>query len=379
MTALEWAAFVVGAMIVLGVELSIIRTLIVPRGLASKTVALVTKLTRGVFLALANRSSDFATKDRILVLHGPAMLIAILVVWLAAFLLGFTLMLLPFVDSGFSQAMREAGSSMLTLGYAGTDGLGATAVHFFAAATGLITVALQIAYLPTLYSAFNRRETLVTMLQSRAGAPAWGPEILNRHHLVGLMDNLPYLFTEWEQWSADVAESHSSYPMLVYFRSPAPLRSWIVSLLAVMDAAAMHASFNPSQSTIEARLCIRMGFLCLREIAGAIGIGYDPDPMPHDPIELTYEDFVGAHHKLSESGYPMEVSPEEAWPHFRGWRVNYEAISYAIADHVVAPPGPWSGGRTHLPGMAIVPQPPANRTPENPEPGERYPGAGTGF
>jgi hypothetical protein len=377
--ALEWAAFTVGCLVVLGVELSIIRTLVVPRGLASKTVALVADLTRKAFLTLANLSSDFATKDRILVLHGPAMLVAILVVWLTAFLLGFSLMLMPFVTDGFEQAIRESGSSMLTLGYAGSHGFGATTIHFIAAATGLITVALQIAYLPTLYSAFNRRETLVTMLQSRAGAPAWGPEILSRHHVVGLMDNLPYLFTEWEQWSADVAESHSSYPMLVHFRSPAPLRSWIVSLLAVMDAAALHASFNPSQSTIEARLCIRMGFLALREIATAVGIAYNPDPLPSDPIELTYEEYLGAYHRLAERGYEMEVSPEEAWPHFRGWRVNYESIAYAIADYVVAPPGPWSGPRQHLPGLEIVPQPPANRTPENPEPADRGRGTGAGF
>jgi hypothetical protein len=121
-----------------------------------------------------------------------------------------------------------------------------------------------------------------------------------------------------------------------------------------------------------------MGFLCLREIASATDIPHDPDPYPTDPIELTFEDFAGAVVKLRERGYTMEVSAEEAWPHFRGWRVNYESVAYALADRVMAPPGPWSGERTHLPGMAILPQRPANRTPEEPEPDDRLRGEGHG-
>jgi hypothetical protein len=41
-----------------------------------------------------------------------------------------------------------------------------------------------------------------------------------RHQLVGLIGNLPALFADWEQWAADVTESHTSYPSLLYFRSP---------------------------------------------------------------------------------------------------------------------------------------------------------------
>ncbi len=363
---MKWVGFAFGLLLVGSTTASIVRTLIVPRGLASKSVAIVVEGLRKFFLFLANRTDDYARKDRILVGHGPAVLIAVLLVWMALFLVGYGFMLWPLIEGGLGQALRESGSSMLTLGYTATDNGPSTLIHFSAAATGLITVALQVAYLPTLYASFNRREMLVTMLQSRAGAPAWGPEILIRHHLVGLMDNLPQLFRDWESWSADVAETHASYPTLIYFRSPAPLRSWIVSLLAVMDAAAMETSLNPSKATAEYRLCIRMGFLCLREVASAVDIPHDPDPFPDDPIELTYEDFLGAIHKMAEREYPMERSPEEAWSDFRGWRVNYEAVAYAIADRVVAPPGPWSGPRTHLPGMAILPQRPTNRTPSSP-------------
>jgi hypothetical protein len=67
----------------------------------------------------------------------------------------------------------------------------------------------------------------------------------------------------------------------------------------------------------------------------------------------------------------MERSPDEAWDHFRGWRVNYESLAYAFADLTTAPPGPWTGPRAHLPGMAIVPERPPNRRPEDPSDSER--------
>jgi hypothetical protein len=272
-------------------------------------------------------------------------------------------MLWPLIDGTFPEALRESGSSLLTLGITGGVAAGANVVYFAAAATGLIVVALQIAYLPTLYASFNRRETLVTMLQSRAGSPAWGPEILVRAHMVGLMPNLPDLYAEWERWAADVAESHTNYPVLVWWRSPDPLRSWIIAMIALMDSAAMYNALSPTAAPIEGRLALRMGFTCLRSIAEVMHIPFDPDPLPTDEIELTYEDFAGGVHRLESVGFPMERTIEEAWDHFKGWRVNYEGVAYALADAVVAPPGPWSGDRRHLPGIAIVPQRPPDRRP----------------
>ncbi len=183
----------------------------------------------------------------------------------------------------------------------------------------------------------------------------------------GLNEELPQFYGEWERWAADVAETHSTYPVLLYFRSPHPLRSWIVSLLAVLDAAALQLALSPSTAPPQARLALRMGFTALRNIADAVRIPYDPDPFPEDPIELTYEEFLGGVHRIQQVGYQPERTPEEAWPHFRGWRVNYEAIAYAIADVVTAPPGPWSGERSHLPDIALVPQRPPDRRPDRPE------------
>jgi hypothetical protein len=377
--ALEVGAFLLGIFIVLGTWGSVLRTLVIPRGYASRLSVFVGRtLTRGFFIRIAKLRDTYEGVDKILAFTAPMALLTTLAVWLTLFVLGFGLIMWSLLEISFPGALREAGSSVFTLGFATTARTTATVVDIFAAATGLLVVALEIAYLPVLYSAFNRRETLVTTLQSRAGSPAWGPEILARHQLVGSLDNLRAFYAEWEVWAADLAESHANYTVLIWFRSPHPYRSWVLALLSVMDSAALYNALNPSSAPSEARMAIRMGFTSLRDIAAAIGIPFDPDPFPDDPIDLTYEDFMDGIERLRDLDFPMERTPEDAWAHFKGWRVNYEAIVYALADVTNSVPGPWSGPRSLLDGITIEPQRPANRRPEDPE-GDSVPRGRRGF
>jgi hypothetical protein len=190
-----------------------------------------------IFHALARTALSYEAKDRLLAAQGPAVLLVQLATWLLCFELGYSLFLWPFVHS-FGAALAETGSSMFTLGFLRTHKAAVTAADVAAAATGISAVALQIAYLPTLYSAFNRRETEVTLLTARAGVPPWGPELLlrTRYGVAALSDDLAAFYERWERWAADVAESHSNYPALVRFRSPHALSSWLIGLLAVMDS-----------------------------------------------------------------------------------------------------------------------------------------------
>ena len=263
-------------------------------------------------------------------------------------------------------SMIHSGSDIFTLGFATPHGGGSSVVAFLAAATGLVIVALQIAYLPALYEAFNRRETLVTLLESRAATPAWGPELLARHHLIGLEAELAPLYADWERWSADVAESHTTYPALMHLRSPHTTNSWILSLIAVLDAAALQLSLQPGSAPTSARMCVRMGFTALRDIARAIQFPFDPDPMPDTAIKLSYVEFLEGVRRLTEAGIDIERAPEEAWPHFRGWRVNYEEIAYWLARHIDAPPALWSGDRPGMTEPPIIPKRPVDRRPGQP-------------
>lgn len=367
MDAVRWGCAAIGVAIVVITLDSVFRTLVVPRALRSRLSSILARGASMPFAWLSGRHPDnYGKRDRVLALQAPTAILLQLLSWMLLLLGGYGLIMWPLGPPTLAAAMREAGSSLLTLGFATTVTVPATIVGFLAAASGLIVVALQIGYLPTLYAAFNRRETLVTRLQSRAGEPAWGPEILARHQVVGTIDNLALLYDDWETWAADVAESHSNYRALIWFRSPQPLRNWVVGLLAVLDSAALYLATCPSTAPSEARLMLRMGFTALRDIADSLGLPYDPDPRPDAPITLTYADFLIGIERLNATGFKLERTPEEAWPHFVGWRINYEDIAYRLADRIDAVPAPWSGPRRGvLTPMAILR--PKNRVPEAPE------------
>ena len=360
---LRWVSGGLGVAMIVGTTMSVFQTLVVPRGRATRLTRKVSGLVAAAFAMPVRRAKTYEAKDRLLAQIGPLQLLVMLFVWLFLFQIAYSLVLWPITGGSYFDALREAGSSLFTLGFASRPIASVTAVDFLAAFTGLVVVALQIAYLPVIYSAFSQREALVTTLQSRAGSPAWGPEILARHQLVGIVDNLRSFYAEWETWAAQVAESHSNYPILVRFRSPHHLRSWILALLAVLDSAALYHALQGDEAPSETRLCLRMGFTALRDIADVAGIAYDPDPDPDSDLQLTYDEFLAGIARLTNAGFPMARTPEEAWPHFRGWRVNYEPIAYALAEMIVAPPAPWSGARRRLRGLEIEPLRPIDRRP----------------
>jgi len=354
--------FVVGLGIVLSVGSSILRTLVVPRGVRSKLSALVLRVTLALFRMVARRTTTYEARDAVLAYAAPVSLIVTLMSWLALLFVGFAFLLFSLSPLDWAASFREAGSSLFTLGFASTDRGQLTVVDFIAAATGPVVVGLLVGYLPSIYASYNRREVDVALLHSRAGEPNWGPEILVRHAIINSTDEMLTLFRGWERWAADIAESHVNYPVLIHVRSAQPMRNWLIALLAVMDAAAFQMSVNPGVPQGTARVAIRQGFVAVRDIARAEGITVDEDPDPDAGISLTFEEFELAYDDVAGAGYPMERSAAAAWPHFRGWRVNYEQAAYHLAEAIDAPPAAWSGPRAgNL--EVILPARPTNRMP----------------
>lgn len=356
--------YVVGLFIVLVTVVSVLFILVLPRqpqGLEKLTVV-VNKFVHYSFVMVSRLARSYEVKDSILAPTAPVALIAQLAWWAVSLVLGFALMLMNTTHS-FVHGLTQAVTALFTVGAIHIGGTPNTMLDIGAGATWVVIVALQIAYLPSLYNSFSRRESLVTMLESRAGSPAWGPELLARHQLVGINDALPQLYADWEQWAAEVTESHTTYPVLLLFRSPEPWLNWIIGLLAVLDAGAMQLALCPTTAPSQTRLCLRMGFTLFNRLAGSLGYPIDDDPDPDAPILLTYEEFASAVEKLVLVGFPIERSAEEAWPHFRGWRINYESSAYRLADAFTSPLAPWSGTRRNLRAGVVEPKRPPHRAP----------------
>jgi hypothetical protein len=373
-------AAIIGGVLVLTAWGNVIGTLIVPRPLGSGLGRRVARMVNGAFRLASSLTADYRRRDRVLVWQAAAILVAQLAAWLGTAFTGFWLLMWPLVHGGIGTAFTAAGSSMFTLGYAEPAGAPHSVIVFAAAVTGLVMITLQIAYLPALYAAFNRRETEVALLNALAGVPSWGPELLARTHYalgtgISSLDTLPGLYAQWERWAADVAESHTTYLPLVRFRSPRPLSSWVTALLSVLDSAALFLALSPgSAPVVPARLCLRSGFVCFRQIALALGFAVPEEPDPGGRISLSYQEFLDAVERLRAVDFPIERDPADAWPDFIGWRVTYEQAAYAIAAEVDAVPALWSGPR-RLGDPAIPPtRPPAGHPLSAPDPKARHGG-----
>lgn len=382
--AARLVAAAVGVLLVVTSASSVVGTLIVPRSVSNWLTRRVDQVVSGMFVLITAPIRNARRRDRILATQAPMILIAQIAAWLGMFFIGFSLIFWPMVHGGITEAFRLAGPGLWEIGSdQARTGL-EEAVLDIASIVGILTITLQIAYLPTLYNEFNRRENQVALLNARAGMPSWGPELLARTHYalgtgVSSLDTLPDLYANWENWAAEVGESHTTYLPLVRFRSPKPLSSWVTSLLAVLDSAALMLSLNPSTAPVlPARLCLRAGFLCFQDVATAMGLKIPANPDPSHGISVSYDEFLAAIDLLKALDFQLERSPAEAWPDFVGWRVNYEPAAFAIAYAIDAVPAMWSGPRRFKHMRPIPPQrPPYGRPPgpgsQRPTPGGPQP------
>ena len=352
-------AAVAGGLLVLAAWASVTGTLIVSRSVGGWLTRWVDRIVNGAFGLAAGAIDDYRRRDRLLATQPAAILLTQLAAWLGISFAGFALLLWPFATRGVASAFTDAGSSLFTLGFAEPGGAAPSAIVFLASATGLVIVTLQIAYLPTLYAAFNRRETEVALLNARAGVPSWGPELLARtHYALGsgtsTLDTMPDLYAQWERWSADIAESHTTYLPLVRFRSPLPLSSWVTALLAVLDSAALFLALSPGIApVVPARLCLRGGFQCFGRIARAMGIEVPEEPGPGGGISLTYEEFLERGRPDARGRLPDRARPRRGMARLR-----------RLADQLRA--GRLRGGRRRRRGARPVVRPASAPDPGHP-------------
>jgi hypothetical protein len=345
------ARVVVGVLAVVGVGVvlgSMLRTVVVPRAVPAR-LARAAFLTVYWLLRLRLRltgRSDYATRDRIFAVHAPLGLFAQLATWgVLIWLLfaGLFWSLIASTVSGptISHALELSGSSMLTLGFDSPGGLARQLVAFAAAGVGLTLLALVIAYLPTLYGAFSRREEVITKLAVRTGAPACGPALLAGSWELGRFDQLEEVWEGWEDWFINIGEAHTTFPQLSFFRSPRAGNHWVLASEAVLDGAALliTACDVPRQSRSE--LCLRAGIHALISIADFLGIPHHP-PEPGAEIILSEEKFSTAFDHLQGIGVPMRGDRDSAWVDFRAMRARYEPLLAVLGRMTDAPRSDWS-------------------------------------
>jgi hypothetical protein len=340
--------FVMGAALVALTLSSATRTFVLPRSARDGITNVVFRSSRFLFNLRMRKVSTYNDRDRIMAIYAPVSLLSLLPVWLFMVLAGYTGIFWALGVDAWYDAFKLSGSSLLTLGFSGTNGIDTTIAAFSEAIIGLVLLALLIAYLPTMYAAFSRREQAVNLLEVRAGTPPSAVEMISRYHRIHNLHRLSDVWASWEVWFSDLEETHTSLAALAFFRSPQPDHSWVTAAGAILDAAALSRSTIDIPRDSSTDLCIRAGYLALRRIADYFRIVYNSAPTKDDPISISRQEFDAACDRLAGDGVPLVADRDKAWEDFKGWRVNYDAVLLALAVLTMAPYAPWSSDRSML-------------------------------
>src|SRR6185295_18814980 len=214
--------------------------------------------------ALVRRIRAKQRKEMMLGFYGPLSMLGLLTVWAVALVFGFAMLQYGLGSQlktdgetpGFALDLYASGTNFFTLGLGDIVPLtwSARAITVLEAGTGFGFLAIVIGYLPVIYQSFSRREVTISMLDARAGSPPNAVELLRRQAQDQRPDGLDTLLRDWEHWSAELLESHLSYPVLAYFRSQHDNQSWLEALTTILDASALVLAGVKGHSFSQARL-----------------------------------------------------------------------------------------------------------------------------
>ncbi len=342
---MEWLGVLAGLLTLAAVGVDAFEAMLLPRRVRRpvRFIRYYFKLTWGVWGGLGRRIRSMPRRDSFLSLYGPISMVGLLFCWVVGLILGYGV-----IQWGFHQrephppsllsSLYFSGATFFTVGYGDVLPHGALSkvLSVLEAGTGLAFLAVTIGYLPVLYQLFSRREAHVIQLDARAGSPPSATALLCRHGEHDAMDELSGLFREWEQWCAELVESHLSYPMLSYYRSQHDNQSWLAALTALMDACAILLTGIKGVKTFAARMTFPIARLAVVELCRVFHVKMrmaEPDRLPP-------EDFLEVKDSLADANLCFS-DEEHAEERLAALRATYEPFLHALSHHFLAPLPGW--------------------------------------
>lgn len=292
--------------------------------------------------AVGRRLQPVRRREAVLGAFGPTAVLMLLVLWAAALVVGYALILMGCEPTGFGGALYLSASSFLTLGIAGPRRGPGRVVVPLEAANGLGLFALVVSLLFLLFGAFERREVQVIALDASAGAPPSGLALLETCAELGLPEHLGETFATWRIWAAQVLESHLAFPALVYFRSSHDNEAWLNSFGAVMDAANLVLTALDGGPRGEATMFYKVG----KHLVDDIGYHFRFRRVQQPGLEQW--ELEQALARLAAAGYRCRPV-QQVWPVFAARRLQYLPLIEHLSRYLVLPPAPWIGDRSYLP------------------------------
>jgi len=339
MTALAAAA---GIALILLVLWDSFETIVLPRRVTRqiRLTRLFYRATWKPWRAILAAIPSPKRRETYLGFYGPLSLLGLLAVWAIALVLGFAMVHWAFGshvstsvggEPDFWTDLYMSGTTFFTLGLGDVIPKGhlARLLTVVESGTGFAFLALMIGYLPTLYQAFSRREVNITLLDARAGSPPSAVELLRRHARDHGTDSLVQLLRDWERWSAELMESHLSYPVLCYFRSQHDNENWLASLTTILDTCALVRVGVHSVPPAQAQLTFAIARHAVVDLAQIFST--PPDRTAAD--RLPPERLAEVRRLLAEAGCKLQEGPE-AEQRLTELRAMYEPYVQALAGYL---------------------------------------------
>lgn len=341
-------AFIAGVAIFLIVLWDAFESIILPRRVTRRfrLTRLFFKSTWHVWKFVMCLVPSPKRREALLGFYGPLSLLVLVGVWAVGLVLGFGLMQYgagsAVVVSGsqpsFETDIYLSGTTFFTLGLGDVvphSGL-SRALVVTEAGFGFGFLAAVIGYLPFIYGSFSKREVDISLLDSRAGTPPTAGELLRRHSYPHGQDALAELLKDWERWSAELMESHLSYPVLAYFRSQHDNQSWIASLTAILDACALVMVGIEGASEKQAELTFAIARHAVVDLSQVFGTA--PAQLPHD--RLPGEQLRHIRDILAQHGLKLRDG-DDADRRLHELRRMYEPYIHALAAYLNQTLPPW--------------------------------------
>lgn len=330
-----------GMMLVITTLSAAIRSFVLPRNEVVRLNVWVFMGIRVFFNFAARHANSYERRDRIMAHYAPVALVALPVAWEALVSLGYTGMYWAVGEGSLLHCYQLSGSSLLTLGTIDEFSFFGGVLTYSEATLGLLLLTLLLSYLPTIYQAFARRETTVALLELRAGTPPTAACLLGWLNHDGSVQNDDVQWAAWEQWFVEIEESHTSLPILSFFRSPQPGRSWVSSGGLILDTAALLFAAVDAPRPRQAQLTFKAGCLALNRVYRFFDSKAGTEPVSLSPTEeATGTDraaFDLACQELAGHGLPVLADRAAAWQQYQELRSRYLPALDFLARLTMAP------------------------------------------
>ena len=364
MLVLRIVATLAGLLVLWAVLLDALETVVLPRRVRRqlRLTAWYYRLAWGPWAALTKRIKSQGSREALLGYFGPLSLIFLLALWATGLILGFALLqygtgghlLLSNAQLTFGGLLYHSGETFFTLGYGDIvpDSGWSRFLAVLEAGMGFAFLGIVIGYLPTIYGAFSRREIEISLLDARAGSPPTAVELLRRYGPCpnGGDTGLDRIFHAWERWSAEVLESHLSYPVLSFFRSQHNNQSWLAALTTILDATALVIAGIEGVPSEQAKMTFAMARHAVVDLSQVVTTEYDP----RFPNRLTPLEFAQLRSALSEKNLKLREGGEAAET-LAALRAMYEPYVNALARSLLIPLPPFLHVERKLDNWQVAP------------------------